>query len=101
MASNEATGEQSAVQVELGRATVRDFIVMLKAPNGDTIAFFEFCDKVVVGGILDMSMDELPDVMGEVAMEIGRSGESISKAIALAQMLGDIDKHLEGGDDDD
>lgn len=95
MASSKSKG-----QVELGRATVRDFMVMLKAKD-DTIAFFEFCDKVVLGGISDMSMDELPVIIGEVAAEIQKCGESISTAIALAQMLGDIDKHLEGGDDDD
>lgn len=95
MASSKSKG-----QVELGRAKVRDFMVMLTAPKGDIAAFFDFCEKVVLGGIMDLSMDELPAVMGEVAAEIGRCSEAISKAVSLAQMLGDIDKHLEVGDDD-
>ncbi len=94
MASSKSKG-----QVELGRATVRDFMVMLKAPN-DSVAFFDFCEKVVIGGIFDLSMDEMPAVIGEVMAEIGRCSAAISKAISLSQMMGDIDKHLEAGDDD-
>lgn len=86
-------------RVELGRATVREFMAVTRGDPG--LCFFGFCETVVVGGIMDLSMDELPVVLGAVAAEIQRFGEEIGKSIRMAQMLGDIDTHLEMGGGDD
>ena len=89
-------------RVQLGRATVRDFMVaIMPGKTQDPRIFFDFCEKVVEGGIMNLSMDELPAVIGEVAAEIQRNSEAIRKAVSIAHMLGDIDKHLEMGEEGD
>lgn len=89
-------------RVQLGRATVRDFMaVIMPGKTQDPSTFFDFCEKVVEGGIMNLSMDELPAVIGEVAGEIQRCSEAIHKAISIAHMLGAIDNHLERGEEGD
>lgn len=89
-------------RVQLGRATVRDFMaVVMSGKTQDASVFFDFCEKVVEGGIMNLPMDELPAVRGEVAAEIQRHSEAIRKAVSIAHMLRDIDKHLEMGGGDD
>ena len=67
------------IKVDLNKATIADFLGLI---SGDTKHFLNFCDKVVDGGVMELSLDELPAISSAVTKALHENSELISMAIA-------------------
>jgi hypothetical protein len=58
--------------VDFSKVTVRDFLTLMKPSEEDSIdmRMFYFCDKVVVGGIMDAPLADYPAIVSQVAEKI-------------------------------
>ncbi len=93
------------VEVDLGKATVRELLQvagMIENNNNDKdFQLYSFCDQVVVGGIMDVPLDETPVIIGAVAEAMQAHMQEIVKAIEVGKMLGQVEKPLDLEDTDD
>lgn len=81
------------IKIDLSKATILDYMQFLKnSEKGDVSKTFAFIDKVVVGGIEDMPMSELPAIMSKLAEALQKNSDSAK--LAVASML----NHLLGND---
>jgi hypothetical protein len=87
-------------QIDFGRATVGDLLAFYQHKGADSYNdFFVFCHKVVVGGVLDIALDDMPLVSQAVIDKLMAHNQAVKDCVEMAIMMGKIDQFLDSGDD--
>lgn len=85
------------IQVDLSRATMADFMQVMVDSN----RFLEFADKVVIGGITELSLEQLPQITQAVLKHLNRLNADLKKQVELLQTMNSIEDFLDDSDGED
>lgn len=90
-------------KVDLSLVTIRRFVEFVDSFNKDNgfQEMIRFCDEVIVGGMMNCHLDEIDIAISAVSKEIAKKMDLITAAIEMGKLLGDIEKHLEVGGDNE